>query len=162
MWQEYQSLSDAMAANPDTEPILGLGGGNPLFRGLSGRSKETFGEAGVLGADPVDLGAVDREHDTVGEGAHTSRAPGVLGDERPLADHGSRPELVFALRRFDDDRAVDHHIEAGARLAVLDQDLSGRELDSRPDCLEPLQIVLVHACEYRIGVASCPGPILWT
>jgi hypothetical protein len=33
---------------------------------------------------------------------------------------------------------------------VLDQDLLGRELDSRSNLFEPAQIVLVHAAEYRI------------
>ena len=84
----------------------------------------------------------------------------MLGDERPLPDDGSRPELALALGRLDANAALDDDEEAGTRLPVLDQHLPGRELHPRTDRFEPLQIALVHAREYRTDVASCPAPIL--
>ena len=51
---------------------------------------------------------------------------------------------------------LDHHVEAGARLATLDQHLPGAEHELRAHRLQLAKIVLVHDAEYRIPGGDDP------
>ena len=117
----------------------------------SRRSSEALGEVLILGAETVDLGALYGEHDPVGQRADACRARPVRREKRPLSDDCAGAELTLALGCFHDDGPLDHDVDAGPGLAAFDQHLPGSEREFGADCVEPAQIVLVHAAEYRTG-----------
>src|SRR5579871_1340634 len=125
---------------------------------LSGRMREPLSELRILGAQPLDLGAIDRDDDTGRQRPHARLAEPVLREERPLADNGAGTELEQArVGSLDDDRALDDDVEAGAGLATFGQDLSRPERQPRAGGLELVQIVVCHAPSIAPG-ASSPRP----
>src|SRR6185312_10139865 len=117
---------------------------------------EALGEALILSAEPVDLGSVDGDDLAARQRADASRTRPILGQERPFADHRAWTELATPFGRLHHDVPLDHHVEAGARFAALDQHLPGTEHELRAHRLKLPKIVLVHDAEYRIPGGDDP------
>jgi hypothetical protein len=110
---------------------------------------EPIRKSRIVGAEPLDLDPVDRQHPNVGRCPDPRRSRAVRGEQGTLADDRARSKLTCSFRRLNDDVAFENHVEPGAVLAGFDQHAPRRNLRLGADLLEELQIVGVHRGEYR-------------
>jgi hypothetical protein len=86
-------------------------------------------------------GPVDSDEAHVGLRNHPHLVAAV--QPFPLADHVARPALVVAGRRLDDQHALEHEQQPVPRLVRIDDDMTRREGELRPDVEQFRDEVLV-------------------
>src|SRR6266849_9632565 len=120
-----------------------------LRRGTTGaEARDSLRESGVVGTEPLELAAVDREDAKITRRPHARSSPPDRRQKSPFPDDRARSILEVPFRRLDHDCPVQDHEQSTAVLAALDEHVAGGERPGGAHGLKAAQVVAVHGSQY--------------